>query len=112
MKEKLSKQETDLLLVIRTLREAIVEIGVKNSVPLLVTIRHPDFLNRQPINDEDVNSMERHILNTIKFVKYGRLVFKVNNGLPGQIFGDSYQQIYLGKVDWSSWALDKNQVKV
>lgn len=101
-----------MVLVIRSLKEAIIEVGVKDGTPLLATIRHPDFLNRQPIRDEDINLMEQHILNTIKFIKYGRLVFKVSDGLPQQIFGDSFQQLYLGRINWDTWALDKSPTRV
>lgn len=93
----------DLILLLRTLKDGIVETTINAGLPTYMEIRFPDCLNRQSMFTGPLTPDEQNIIKTVKFLKFGRLSVNVDEQGHYKILSDTTQKFRAGQISWDEW---------
>lgn len=97
---EVTNQERDCILVLRGMKACIAKITVHDSKPVTLSIRYPDFIDRQELYAGPLGTEEQQILTLVKFLQFGEIYVQKNEQGKMQILGDSEQRFRLGEIDW------------
>ena len=98
-------QTNNLILLLRTVVSGIVEATIFDSKPTKVILRYPDCVMRHEIGGYPLSTDERMIINTLRFLKFGKLTINIQeNSGRYSVMGDSYQAYDCTReIDWTEY---------